>query len=84
VLSAPATVNVSVTDFAPTSSNGTVMLYGLAVGSERGNLIEYYGPPGQSSMSLGPHSLGPGKYYVRVYTENPHSTVQRYRLVVTY
>jgi len=68
VLSAPATVNVSVTDFAPTSSNGTVMLYGPATGSERGNRIDYYGPPGDSSMSLGPHSLGPGKYYVRVNT----------------
>jgi len=84
VLSATATVNVSVTDFAPTSSNGTVMLYGPAVGSERGNLIEYYGPPGQSSMSLGPHSLGPGKYYVRVNTAKDYSTTQLYHLTVTY
>jgi len=84
VLSASATVNVSVTDFAPTSSNGTVMLYGPAVGSERGNLIEYYGPPGQSSMSLGPHSLGPGKYYVRVNTAKDYSTTQLYHLTVTY
>jgi len=61
VLPAPATVNVSVTDFAPTSSNGTVALYGPAVGSERGNLIDYYGPPGDSSMSLGPHLLGLGE-----------------------
>ena len=84
VLSAPATVNVSVTDFAPTSSNGTVMLYGPATGSERGNLIDYYGPPGDSSMPLGPRSLGPGKYYVRVYTNQGHSTAQLYRLTVTY
>ena len=84
VLSATATLNVSVTDFAPTSSNGTVMLYGPATGSERGNLIDYYGPPGDSSMSLGPHSLGPGKYYVRVNTAKGHSTTQPYRLTVTY
>ena len=84
MLSATATVNVSVTDFAPTSSNGTVMLYGPAVGSERGNLIDYYGPPGDSSMPLGPHSLGPGKYYVRVNTAKGHSTTQLYRLTVTY
>jgi len=84
VLSAPATVNVSVTDFAPTSSNGTVMLYGPATGSERGNLIGYYGPGGDSSMSLGPHSLEPGKYYARVYTTQGHSTVQPYHLTVTY
>jgi len=84
VLSAPATVNVSVTDFAPTSSNGTVMLYGPAVGDEQGNLIDYYGPRDHSSMSLGPHSLGPGKYYVRVYTAKGHSTTQLYHLTVTY
>jgi hypothetical protein len=84
VLSATATVNVSVTDFAPTSSNGTVALYGPATGSERGNLIEYYGPPGDSSMPLGPHSLGPGKYYVRVNTAQGYSTTQLYRLTVTY
>ena len=84
VLSAPATVNVSVTDFAPTSSNGTVMLYGPAVGDERGPRIDYYGPLDQSSMSLGPHSLGSGKYYVRVNTAQGYSTTQLYRLTVTY
>ena len=84
VLSAPATVTVSVADFAPTSTNGTVMLYGPAVENERGNLIDYYGPPGDSSMSLGPHSLGPGKYYIRVNTAKGHSTTQLYRLTVTY
>jgi hypothetical protein len=83
-LSAPATVNVSVTGFAPTSTNGTVVLYGPAVGDERGPQIDYYGPDGHSSMSLGPHSLGAGKYYVRVYTANGHSTTQLYSLTVTY
>jgi len=84
VLSAPATVNVSVTDFAPTSSNGTVMLYGPVVGDELGNLIGYYGPRDQSSMSLGPYSLGSDKYYVRVRTAQGYSTTQLYRLTVTY
>ena len=85
VLSAPATANVSVTNYVPTSSNGsTVALYGPAIGDERGNRIDYYSTPGDSSMSLGPHSLGPGKYYVRVYTTQGHSTTQLYRLTVTY
>jgi len=84
VLPASATVNVSVTNFAPTSTNGTVMLYGPVVGDEQGNLIDYYGPRDHSSMSLGPHSLGPGKYYVRVYTTKEHSTAQLYHLTVTY
>jgi len=83
-LSAPATVNVSVTNYVPTSSNGTVALYGPVVGNERGPRIGYYGPPGHSSMSLGPHSLGPGKYYVRVYTTQSYSTAQPYHLTVTY
>jgi ligand-binding sensor domain-containing protein len=84
VLSAPATVGVSVEDYAPTSSNGTVVLYGPVVGDEMGDLIDYYGPRGHSSMYLGPHSLGPGKYYVRVYTDQSHSTTQLYSLTVTY
>jgi len=84
VLTTSATVTVSVTDFAPTSTNGTVMLYGPVVGDEQGNLIDYYGPRDHSSMSLGPHSLGPGKYYVRVRTAQSYSTTQLYRLAVTY
>jgi ligand-binding sensor domain-containing protein len=82
VLSAPATCNVSVENYAPTSSNGTVALYGPVVGDEMGDLIDYYGPPDHSSMYLGPHSLGPGKYYVRVYTAQDHSSTQLYRLKV--
>ena len=83
-LSARATVNVSVTDFAPTSSNGAVALYGPTAGYERGERIDYYGEPGHSSMVLGSHSLGAGKYYVQVYTAQAHSTTQLYRLTVTY
>jgi len=85
VLSTQATVNVSVTNYVPTSSNdSTVALYGPVAGDERGPRIDYYRPPGHSSMSLGPHSLGPGKYYVRVYTTQSYSTAQPYGLTVTY
>jgi len=84
VLSESVTVTISVTDFAPTSTDGDLLLYGPAVGNERGNLIKQYGKKGHSSMSLGPHSLGPGKYYVRVYTAQGYSTTQLYRLTVTY
>jgi basic membrane protein A len=83
-LSSQATVEVLVEQFAPTSSNGTVSLYGPASGGERGELIDYYGEPGDASMALGPHTLGPGTYYVRIYTAEDHSTSQAYRLTVTY
>ncbi len=83
-LSSQATVEVLVEQFAPTSSNGTVSLYGPAVGGKRGKLIDYYGEPGDASMALEPHTLGPGTYYVRVYTAGNHSTTQAYRLTVTY
>ena len=69
-------------DFAPTSFYGTVVLYGPAIGDERGDYISHYGHPGERSMSLGPHSLEPGKYYVRVYTAEHHSMTQPYRLTV--
>jgi len=82
-LSARTLVNVTVTNFAPTSSNGTVMLYGPAVGAERGTLIDYYGPGGYSSMYL-EASLGPGRYYIRVRTAKEHSTQQLYHLTVEY
>lgn len=83
-LSSHTTVNVVVDQFAPTSSNGTVSLYGPASGNGRGELIDYYGEPGDTSMSLGPHTLRPGKYYIRVYTAGNHSETQAYRLKVTY
>ncbi len=83
-LATRAAVSVQVNDFAPTSSNGTVMLYGPAVGDQLGKLIQYYGIPGHSSMSLGPHELDPGKYYIRVYTvEGHYSWNQLYSLTVT-
>jgi uncharacterized repeat protein (TIGR01451 family) len=83
-LRALAWVKVSVTDYAPTSTWGTVMLYGPAVG-ELGDRIAFFGPPGQSSMVLGPHLLGAGRYHIRVRTvEGHYSTTQPYTLTVTY
>jgi parallel beta-helix repeat protein len=83
-LSAPATVNVSVTDFAPTSTWGELLLYGPTTGDECGGLIGQWGKPGYSSMSLGPYPLGAGKYHVRIYTAKNHSITQLYSLIVTY
>jgi hypothetical protein len=77
------TVDVTVTDFAPTSSNGTVALYGPAVGDNRGDYIVHYGDDGRRSMHL-EKSLGPGKYYIRVYTAREHSTQQLYSLTMAY
>jgi ligand-binding sensor domain-containing protein len=78
-----STVSVSVEDFAPNSTYGDLLLYGPATGDERGELIDYVGgiPAGSSSMDL-EESLGPGRYYVRVYTAQHHSTTQLYRLTV--
>jgi hypothetical protein len=76
-------VNVNVENYAPTSDNGTVTLLGPANGDGCGPRIDYYGLPGHSSMSLGPHTLEPGKYHVRVYTSQSFSTSERYALVVT-
>jgi hypothetical protein len=54
-------------------------------GDERGSLIEYFGKPGKGTMALGPHTLGRGRYYVRVYTEDGHlRSDARYTLTVTY
>jgi hypothetical protein len=84
-LSAPATVSASVEDFAPISSNGDLLLYGPASGDGRGVLQGQFGKPGHSSMSIGPCPLGPGKYYIRVYTVSGHySTTELYSLTVTY
>jgi hypothetical protein len=82
-LGLPASVDISVSNYVPTSSNGTVALYGPAIGDEHGPLIDYYGPPGHSSMLLGPHGLGQGKYFIRVYTASDHSTTQLYSLTIT-
>jgi hypothetical protein len=84
-LPAQAQVSVSVTDYAPLSGNdNTIALYGPPVGDKLGELIGYYKTPGHSSMALGPHLLGPGTYYVRVYTNRGHSATKLYRLTVTY
>jgi hypothetical protein len=82
-LSSPEVVDVSLSDFAPTSSNGTIVLYGPADGDALGEQIDYYGPAGHTSMSLDPHGLGPGKYHVWVYTTGDHSITQLYTLTVT-
>jgi hypothetical protein len=83
-LPAEAEVTVSVTDYAPTSDTpNTVVLY-PDVGDGPGDYIEYYIPEDSTEMFLGPHRLGPGKYYVRVYTVKRQSTIQLYRLKVTY
>jgi ligand-binding sensor domain-containing protein len=84
VLSAPTTVDIRVEDFAPTSTYGDLVLYGPACSDERGEMIYHFGLRGYTTMLLGPHSLGPGKYYVRMYTAEQYSTDQLYRLTVTY
>jgi hypothetical protein len=83
-LSAQTTVTIHVDNYVPTSSNGTVMLLGPSSGAQCGPQIDYYGPPGHTSMSLGPHTLAPGRYHVRVRTAQGFSTAVRYSLVVAY
>ena len=81
-LTARTRVTIRVEQYAPTSSNGTLMLYGPSSGGSCGPRIDYYGPPGHASMSLGPHTLAPGRYSIRVYTAQGFSTRERYWLVV--
>lgn len=83
-LSSEQTVIASVTDYAPSSTYGTLMLYGPADGDQRGELIDWYSHSGESTMTVGPHDLALGKYYVRVNTVTGHySTTQLYTLTVT-
>ncbi len=83
-LSSQATVEVVVEDFAPTSSHGDLLLYGPAAGGKRGEQVAQFGVRGRSTMSLGPLTLRPGRYHVRIYTAGNRSTTEAYRLTVTY
>ena len=72
--------------YEPTSSyDNTVALYGPSVDGQRGELIEYYKPEGDRRMMLGPHTLEPGRYTIRVYTAYApgDSRQDRYTLAVT-
>ena len=85
-LASETTVIASVTDYAPTSTYGTLMLYGPDEGdpeNPRGDLIDWYSHDGESIMTVGPHNLAPGKYYVRVCTRTGYFTTQLYTLTVT-
>jgi len=82
-LSASTMVSVSVGDFAPTSSNGDLVLYGPANGDDCGLYIVHFGKPGHSSMHF-ERSLAPGKYHIQVYTAKKHSTTELYSLTVAY
>jgi uncharacterized repeat protein (TIGR01451 family) len=82
-LSASTMVSVSVGNFAPTSSNGDLVLYGPANSDDCGLYIAHFGKPGHSSMHL-ERPLGPGKYHIQVYTAKKHSTTELYSLTVTY
>ncbi len=73
------------TNYAPTSGDvNTLALYGPSEGHELGPTVDYYKPLYHTSMVLGPRSLGPGRYYVLVYTVKGQSKTQLYRLTVTY
>jgi hypothetical protein len=80
-LSSPGRVIVDVTNYAPTSSSGTVALYGPDSCTNR---IDYYGETGDTHMVLDNTLSDPGKYYVRVYTAEGYSTSQLYTLTVSY
>jgi hypothetical protein len=78
------TVDVVVSDYAPTSDNGQLLVYGPAVGNERGPLVGQFGLPGQTEMRIDDLALGAGKYYVRIFTSSAYSNSQLYTLRVTY
>jgi hypothetical protein len=79
-LSSAKTVSIVVSDFAPTSSKGDLLLYN---GAEV--LIRWFGIPGYTEMRLDDVELGAGKYYIQVYTVSGNfSDSQLYTLRVTY
>jgi hypothetical protein len=83
VLSRPAHVKVVVDDYAPTSKNGQLQLWGPASGDQRGRLRCDFLIPGHRRMACESH-LEPGKYYVRVYTSDEYSKKDLYTLKISY
>jgi hypothetical protein len=79
-------VDVMVSNYEPTSAHGDLLVYGPADGDLRGPLVDHYGQADyQTEMRLVPPlELGPGKYYVLVYTSQPITGGQLYTLRVTY
>jgi len=78
-LSATQNVTVQVKNYQAT---GDLILYKHREGNDP-EKIKNWGKGG-STMTIGPLSLQPGKYYVRVYTTGGHNTTSLYTLTVTY
>jgi hypothetical protein len=78
-LTSGKTVDIVVSDFSPTSTNGDLLLYDEAL-----NLIDYFGQTGFTEMRLDDEVLAAGKYYIRVRTTANYSNSQLYTLRVTY
>jgi hypothetical protein len=79
-LPSAAAVSVNVTNFAPTSTYGDLILY-----NEQEEYVTQYGTPGKDFLLIDSYLLQPGKYYVRIYTVLGHySTSQLYTLTLTW
>jgi hypothetical protein len=79
VLPSARTVDIVVSNFAPTSSNGDLIIRDEAL-----QLKASFGLPGQTVMRIDDLALAAGKYYVHVYTASNYSNSQLYTLQVTY
>ena len=68
-LDSSTTMTVTLSDYAPTGEVGTLSLYGPAAGEDTGDLVEATGPGPETTLSLGPHALEAGTYYVLIETD---------------
>jgi len=78
-LSTTENVTIKVENYQAT---GDLILYRHRAGDEPEHVANW--GKGGSTMTIGPLSLQPGKYYVRVYTAGGHNTASLYTLTVTY
>jgi hypothetical protein len=67
-LAVSTTLSVTLSDYAPTSDQGTLALYGPTTEQGLGNQVDAFTEAGQTFMALGPHTLQAGTYVVQVQT----------------
>jgi hypothetical protein len=84
LLPTAGTVDVTVSNYVPTTDNGQLLVYGPAVGDACGEQVGQFGEPGLTAMWINDLSLGPGTYHVRIRTEEgDFPRDELYRLRVT-
>jgi hypothetical protein len=78
LLTNPASVTVQVTNY---QAVGQLLVYDQGWNTLG---MDWNDPGGNGSMTVGPLSLGAGKYHIRIYTASGQNTDTLYTLTVTY